>query len=224
MNRQEQIEQKIKELIVKVLPEKKNIPVIELAIGDLDKLVEEQKKIVDAKPAVYENWLAEKNKNEFVKNLTVVAGTVFIVLLVAAMLLSSPYLAFAAVFSLAIPKIGEKLRSAFLSVRDLINPNSQATQENQKLALEQAVLNDLQFEKHGREIEQQNQESILNNPPKTIVFNTGYNLRRKSNLGEAENATTQYKSLFIKKRNEEKIVSQGKEADFTTSGLFVNNS
>ncbi|HEY2566337.1 MAG TPA: hypothetical protein VGH95_01325 [Candidatus Aquirickettsiella sp.] len=58
-------------------------------------------------------WLNEENKSEFVKKLKIVAGTVFIVLLVSALSLSSPCLGFAAVLSLAIPKIGEKLYSKF---------------------------------------------------------------------------------------------------------------
>lgn len=58
-------------------------------------------------------WLNEENKSEFVKKLKIVAGTVFIVFLVSALSLSSPCLGFAAVLSLVIPKIGEKLYSKF---------------------------------------------------------------------------------------------------------------
>lgn len=88
-----------------------------------------------------EHWLAEQKKNKSVKNLEIIAGTLFIVLLVSALVVLSPYLAIAAVLSLAIPKLGEKLYSTFFSRGDEMNSNSQTTQENQTLA------NDRELEK-----------------------------------------------------------------------------
>lgn len=78
-------------------------------------------------------WLAEQNKSKFVKKLEIIAGTLFIVLLVSALVVS-PYLAIAAMLSLAIPKLGEKLYSTFFSMGNEMNPTSQATQEKQTFA------------------------------------------------------------------------------------------
>ncbi|MFZ0219821.1 MAG: hypothetical protein WAL30_06415 [Candidatus Aquirickettsiella sp.] len=84
-------------------------------------------------PFLSDNWLIEQKKNEFVNKLKIVAGIVFIGLIVLAFVMSSPYLGFAAVLSLAIPEVGEKLRSLFLSMNDGPDANCPIIEENEGL-------------------------------------------------------------------------------------------
>jgi|GEM_PF-1818979 hypothetical protein len=141
-----------------------------------------------------EDYLAEQQKNKFIKNLEIIAGTVLIVLLVFALLLSSPYLAFAAVLSLAIPKLGEKLYSIFSS-DDGINPNSQATRE--KPTLVSAVEKD-------SEIEQGNQASNVEETTKTKIKYGAIFKRVRGGL-----------------ETDEEIMARGNEADLITAGKFI---
>lgn len=117
-----------------------------------------------------------------------------IVLLVFALLLSSPYLAFAAVLSLAIPKLGEKLYSIFSS-DDGINPNSQATRE--KPTLVSAVEKD-------SEIEQGNQASNVEETTKTKIKYGAIFKRVRGGL-----------------ETDEEIMARGNEADLITAGKFI---
>ncbi len=139
-----------------------------------------------------DEWLAEKQKNKFIQNLEIIAGALLIVLLVFAMLLSSFYLAVAAVSCLAIPKLGEKLYSAFFSVRNEMNTNSPATQKKQALA--SAVEND------GKDVQASQINNQATNPAQCAYFD------------EHE---------YKRRLNEKEITEQGKKVDFTTKGEFV---
>jgi len=149
----------------------------------------------------HENWWsAGQKKKKFINNLTIVAGIIVIALLISAIVLTSLYLGFAAMLSLAIPKLGEKLYS-FFSDRNWM---SSFSQEKQAFASEKVESN--------REIEKD----------KNVSENLNTNIAGKVRM---ENSSTRYKPLYVRDQGEAQAIAKGKAADFSErAGKFIENT